>query len=253
MTEPEPGLDTYQGISWAERASLGPLRAAIDPSDLAGRRNELIDQTQRIAVRWGFAEALLLHGTAFSKALDFGCGGGRLTGELAAVSSETWATDRSEAMIRLAKANSGLPESRVVVWPDDGKAFLEGSFDLILSVMVTLTPTLLRVVCGALGRLVADDGAVVMVEQVAGKRGLALADYERELAAVGFVIRSQRVARRGTRSPSLAIAARLRLPSGALRWLAKLEWALAPRIGIASDGYGDCVMVISRVDRLRGE
>jgi SAM-dependent methyltransferase len=252
VAEPEAGLDTYQGMSWTERASLGPLRAAIDPSDIPGRRNELIDSIQRRALRWAIAEARRLHPGALHMALDFGCGGGRLTDELATVAAETWATDRNPAMVELAKKHARIPSERVVLWSDDSDPFGGVRFDLMLTVMVTLTPTLLGVVTSAMQQLVAEDGIVVMIEQLDGNRNLTIGDYRRELAAKGFSIRSQRLVRRGTRSPFLAIASRLKLPASAVELLGRMEWALAPMLGIARGGYADSVIVSSRISSKPG-
>src|SRR4051794_35962908 len=76
-------LDGYQGVTWDERVvRAGILGSALDPADRTGRKNLYIDRLQRRALRKILDDLVASRGSMFDRALDFGCGGGRLTSEL---------------------------------------------------------------------------------------------------------------------------------------------------------------------------
>ncbi|MCG2794825.1 MAG: class I SAM-dependent methyltransferase [Actinomycetia bacterium] len=73
------------------------------------------------------------------KALDFGCGIGRLTQPLARYFDEVYGVDISRSMVELARENNGYPDrcQYFVNETDDLKIFPDNSFDLVLS-LITL-------------------------------------------------------------------------------------------------------------------
>jgi hypothetical protein len=148
-------------------------------------------------------------------------------------------------MLELAHAGGAIGRDRYRLWRDDGSAFPASSFDLVMTTMVTLTTTLLEAVARAADHLI-GSGVLVMVEQVDTSRSLRVADYARELQAVGFTIRTVRVARRGSRSPSQSILRRVPGSGHALGLLARIEWTTGPWLGVPQGGYADCVIIAVR-------
>jgi ubiquinone/menaquinone biosynthesis C-methylase UbiE len=90
-----------------------------------------IDEVMRKAAQLG-------HPQGRERALDFGCGLGRLTRPLAARFDECVGVDISEGMVRGARElNADVPAASFVVNPaDDLRIFDEASFDLVYSVIV---------------------------------------------------------------------------------------------------------------------
>lgn len=238
-SETEPGLDTYQGVTWSKRASLGSLRSGLDPNDETGRRNGHIDRVQRLALRWAVREVAKPGMTI----LDFGCGTGRMFNELVATGAEVWGADRSEAMLDVARASQIVPPERIFHWDADAALRPPARFDVIATIGVALTPTLLRAVVTAVETLARPGATIVMLEQLDRRRGLTLADYGTALQSIGFNIERWRLARRGTRSPMLALSSRLPLPGWLSASAARAEWLAAPALGLPREGYGDVILV----------
>ena len=99
------------------------------------------------------------------RGLDFGCGTGRSTRFLKSLGFEAVGVDIAEDMLKEARALDPGGDYRLV--GDDGLSGLsEGGFDLVLSVFTfDNIPTAEKKVTlfGALGRLLAADGAIVSV------------------------------------------------------------------------------------------
>jgi len=76
--------------------------------------------------------AILAEHVTGTKALDFGCGTGRSTRLLRKLGFQVTGIDISEDMLRIARSTDPSGDYRVVPG-DDLSAFLEGSFDLVLS------------------------------------------------------------------------------------------------------------------------
>lgn len=238
------GFDDYQGMTWTERAKLDPLRAGLDPRDDQGRKNAHIDRVQRHALLRGLAEAQRLRGGRSARALDFGCGGGRMFATLTDWTNELWGLDRNAEMVELARRLNVVPPERVVVWDGEGAPPVPTTFDLIISIGVTLTPGLLESVAPELAGLARDGCVLVLIEQTDATRGLTIDRYRRTFADSGFALRSQRPVRLGTRSPFARIA-RIALPSFVAAAAAKGELAIAPAIH-GSAVYVDHLMVLTR-------
>lgn len=241
------GFDDYQGMTWSERAKLDPLRAGLDPRDDQGRKNAHIDRVQRHALLRGLAEAQRFRGGRSVRALDFGCGGGRMFGTLKSWTDELWGLDRNAEMVELSKGLNIVPPERVVVWDGEGVPPVPATFDLIVSIGVTLTPELLESVAPELAGLAGDRCVLVLIEQTDAGRDLTIDRYRRTFAESGFLLRSQRPVRLGTRSPFARIA-RQPLPSFAAAAAARAELALAPAIH-GSAAYVDHLMVLTHEAR----
>lgn len=243
-SETEPGLDTYQGATWSERAALGPLRSGLDPGDVTGRRNRHIDRVQRLALRWAL-RPVARPGMAL---IDFGCGSGRMFEELVATGSEVWGTDRNAVMLGAARALDVVPPERIFLWDADAAADPPAVFDVITTVGVALTPTLLAAVVEAIEALAKAGAVVVMLEQLDRRRGLTMAEYERALHSIGYRVERWRLVRRGTRSPMLALSSRVPLPGWIASTAARVEWRAAPALGVPAGGYGDVILVARAID-----
>lgn len=133
-------LDAHRR-DWQDLAELDPCWAILSAADRQHGGWDLEDflDTGRREI-----EALMAHADGLGlpsvrvRALDFGCGIGRLTRALAAHFDESVGIDISEAMIDRARStNADTPNCRFVVNVDDRlSAFGDGEFDLIYTTLV---------------------------------------------------------------------------------------------------------------------
>lgn len=130
-----------QQQDWNELGKLDPLWAVLsDPARQFGRWN--LDEFFRTGAElvWRIRETAAPYGLprASHRALDFGCGVGRLTRALAPFFTECWGIDISEEMIRQARElNAAVANCGFAVNTDpDLRAFPENQFDFILCVLV---------------------------------------------------------------------------------------------------------------------
>lgn len=126
---------------WDELGKLDPLWAVLsDPARQFGRWDqseffrtgeELIERVLATAARYGLPAGR-------RRALDFGCGVGRLTRALARHFDDCCGVDISEEMIRQARElNSSVPNcSFMVNAGSDLRVFPSGSFDCVVSILV---------------------------------------------------------------------------------------------------------------------
>ncbi len=133
-------LQHYQQ-DWNELGKLDPLWAVLsDPERQFGRwdRSEffrtgeqLVETVVRTAARFGLPRA-------YGRALDFGCGVGRLTRALASHFGTCCGVDISDQMIREARRlNAAVPNCFFMVNSDpDLRIFSSEHFDCVLSVLV---------------------------------------------------------------------------------------------------------------------
>jgi SAM-dependent methyltransferase len=127
--------------AWEDWGSVDPLYAILtDPKYRHGGG----DVGEFLATGEGFAQDLLdqcdelgLAGTR-KRALDFGCGIGRVTAPLAARFTSALGLDVSESMVAEARRlHTGRPNCTFEVHRgDDLHQYPDGSFDLVLSVLV---------------------------------------------------------------------------------------------------------------------
>ncbi len=180
--------------------------------------------------------------------VDFGCGSGRMFDELVVTGAEVWGTDRNAVMLEEALKSNVIPPEHLFLWDAAAAADPPNRFDVITTVGVALTPTMLGAVAEAIGTLARPDATVIMLEQVDRRRGLTLAAYDHAMRSIGYRIERRRVVRRGTRSPVLAVASRLPLPGLLASTAAWVEWSTAPALGVPTGGYGDVIFVARPVD-----
>lgn len=213
----DSNLDINKDISWSDRLQFGALRYALDPLDVDGRKNRYIDSVHRVGLRRGFGEK------RFHRALDFGCGCGRLLDELTARTDEVYGVDRTEPALEIARRAGIVPGANLILWPGGPLPYSNGFFDLVISVYVMLTPEILDASLKELRRVCSDDAVIILVEQVSAARGLGLERYATALRDGGFDVESASPIRRAPRSKYLRLATRVRWPTGILQLLAKAE------------------------------
>lgn len=246
------GEDGYEGLSWRDRAGIPSLGAVLDPADVKGFKNQYLDSIHRLMVRTMLNGLLKRHGR-FRRAMDFGCGTGRLLSELLLVADEVVGVDRTPEMIDRAKQLGLVSPERLVVWRDGPLPFEDGSIDLIMSVYVMMTTRTLDVTAGAWPRVCSEGALGLLIEQVDHSRGLSLERYETTLAAAGFGMLVARPIRRGAKSPFQRVAAALPWPRSVVDILARLEIrSMRDRsFGAEEPGYWDYVFLVRRLDSAR--
>jgi SAM-dependent methyltransferase len=173
---------TEAGTSWAELAQLDPLAAVLDPADKAGGKNRLIDRVHKRAL------ARELGNVSGTKALDFGCGTGRLSAWLAARGADVDGVDLTPEMLAVARAR--VPEARFQTIDGSTLPFADNEFDLVITAYV-----LQYYVDGdgaiprELARVLRSGGRLFAVEQVTDSdlgRGGSFDAYRQMLVAAGF-------------------------------------------------------------------
>jgi SAM-dependent methyltransferase len=170
------------GPTWSERARLDPLAAVIDPADVTGAKNRLIDAAHKHALSRVVGELRGMH------VLDFGCGTGRMSAWLAGRGAQVIGVDATPEMLTAARARAPGISFELI----NGRRlpYDDASFDLVLSVYV------LQYYVGEgsdvfaeLARVLRSEGALIAIEQVADAalgRGGSFRAYEKAFGAAGL-------------------------------------------------------------------
>ncbi len=176
----EPGV----GPTWGERAQLPGLASVVDPADLAGLKNALIDRVHRAALD-------VVDRARGQRILDFGSGTGRLTDWLQALGADVLGVDASPEMIGAAR--SAVPSGKFELLESGRIPADDGSFDTALSVWVlqyfVTEAAALETISRELTRVLAPGGRLVAIEQVQHgglERGGSLDTYATGFAAAGL-------------------------------------------------------------------
>jgi SAM-dependent methyltransferase len=180
--------------------------------------------------------------------MDFGCGTGRLLGELLRVADEVVGVDRTPEMLRRARQTGTVPPDRLALWREGPLPFGDSSIDLIMSVYVMMTTDTLELAASAWPRASAEGAVGVLIEQVDNDRGLTPERYNATLATAGFRTLVRRPIRRGVRSPFQRLAASAPWPVAMIDLLARAEIrSMRGRVFTAdTSGYWDYLFVIKR-------
>jgi ubiquinone/menaquinone biosynthesis C-methylase UbiE len=236
-------FDIYEGLSWSQRAQYGTMGVALDCADTLGKKNAFIDAIHKMAL----ASALRRLAKRFARALDFGCGGGRLLPLLALFAAETYGVDRTPECIELARTARVASEDHLLLWRDGPLPFDDGWFDLVLSAYVLLRTAVLDACLPELARLTSPGGNVILIEQLDNGRGLTAERYHEAFARNGLRVLDERLLRCSS-SRWMRLASSPRFPASLARLAARTEMATARRapFNAATRGYYDCLFLLAR-------
>ncbi|HEU5217002.1 MAG TPA: class I SAM-dependent methyltransferase [Gaiellaceae bacterium] len=172
------------GRPWNELARLDGLTSVLDPADARGGKNRLI---HRVHLR---ALSKALGPVRGERALDFGCGTGRISSWLVRNRATVEGVDATAEMVDVARANVSGAAFHVI----DGSSlpFEPERFDVVISVYVlqyyvTRDEHILR----ELTRVLRSGGRLVAIEQVTDSdigRGASSAEYRRSFEAAGLQV-----------------------------------------------------------------
>jgi|ERR1700694_5293934 len=237
-------FDVYQGMSWTDRAGYGVFGIALDFADRVGKKNRFMDSIHKVAIQ----HALRTSGDTYRRALDFGCGGGRLLSLLKNNATKVYGVDRTQACLDLARAQNIIPTEQLVCWREGSLPFANGFFDLILCVYVLLTRDALQALTPEMARVCESGGTALVLEQTDNARGLTLDRYRATFAQGGFSLQSARALRRSGGSRAMRLATK----PWATPWLGDLavRWELASmkraQYGDHMQGYFDYLFVLKK-------
>jgi ubiquinone/menaquinone biosynthesis C-methylase UbiE len=171
------------GISWVDRSRMGPLRGVIDAADAAGRRNAYMHALHTLVL-----ERELRAAAPVRRALDFGCGTGRMLETLARFANEVHAVDREPEMVAAARRYGGAYVNRIECWQNGKVPFETAAFDFALcsSVLCVTASDLIDASLDEIARMTQVHAPLLLLEQVAPARGLSLQRYFTALRDAGF-------------------------------------------------------------------
>ena len=224
-------------MSWTERAAYGVYGVALDHADTGGKKNRFMDLVHRTAIE----QALRAGGGHYRRALDFGCGGGRLLPLLTRFAAEVYGVGRTPACLEMARTQTSVPPERLLCWRDGPLPFADGFFDCLLCVYVLLTTDALHALTLEMGRVCARGATAIVLEQADNGRGLTLAEYREHFAAAGLSIVDARAIRQSAGSRAMRLATRTWAGPGLAALAARWELARMRRRhhGPATPGYYD--------------
>lgn len=235
-------FDVCQGVSWTERSQHGVLGVALDYADTLGKKNAFIDAVHQRALE----QTLRRLDRRYHRALDFGCGGGRLLPLIYRFADDTYGVDRTPACIEMARAAAVIADDRLVCWRDGALPFTDGFFELFLCAYVLLTTAALDALLPELSRVLAPDGVGVLLEQVDAGRGLTVERYRETITRNGFSLERAFSIRRSIASGWQRLAANRFSPTWLTRLLARVQVATMRDRQPEAAGYYDYVFVLRR-------
>jgi SAM-dependent methyltransferase len=229
----------------------------LDPADAAGAKNAAIDALHRLAL------GRALGRRRFARALDFGCGTGRLARELAKRARRVIGADPTAGMLRrAAREDAG---ARVGYLRFDGRRLPlpDACLDLAVSVYVlqyaVRDPLAYAGLLAELARVLAPSGLLVCIEQASAGmraspsvgRAARVADYL-EPAAGLFRLEAREPVRLGRPgSFERRTLLRPRLPAALRRAAARVALARVARLperALDAQPYADWLFVLSRAE-----
>lgn len=229
-------------------ARKDPARAVIDPKDRLGFKTEFIHRTQSAIL-----DEELSRSPRAERALDFGCGNGRLTSLLARHAAHVVGVDSSEVFLASARA-AAIPGRVEFVHYDGARLpFPPESFDLCLSVGVLqhiIRDAAHLPVIKELARTMKPGGRLVSIEQVRQRFGAAWrprpSEYVEALESCGLRhLRSGAI--RNGRDVLINVLALGLVPRSAFGLTARVEGLLARRtLAMPWTNYRDVLMVYEK-------
>jgi SAM-dependent methyltransferase len=218
------GEDGAGGISWVDRSRMGPLRGVIDAADDCGRRNAYMHLLHTKTL-----ERELRRLEPVGRALDFGCGTGRMLKTLASHSTAVYGIDREPTMVEAARSYAGAFARHIETWQSDRLPFQAEFFDFVLcsSVLCVTSVRLFDRSLAEIARILRPGATVLLLEQIAPARGLTLRKYFDALCRAGFETR-RAYAIRSARSPFTQYVAKYPwIPGWAFGAMAGVELAIS--------------------------
>lgn len=184
LEQQHPSSEAATGeLTWAQRSALGMLRGVMDPADVGGRRNLYMHTVHTKALA-----RELRRSAPVKRALDFGCGTGRLLRTLARSSAEVYGLDCEPAMVRAAWRYAQRYVTDIECWDEERTPFPASFFDFILcsSVLSVTEPEFFDRSLREMARMAQPKATLVLLDKVAPASGLALQRYFTGLSSAGF-------------------------------------------------------------------
>ena len=231
---------------WDSRSRLDPLAAVLDPAEGAEAKNRHIDRVHRKALLRALED-----GGRLGRALDFGCGTGRLSAVLAPRADVVTGVDISEEMVTVAREVSRYSNVEFLTYDGTRLPFDDATFDTAVSCLVLQMycdePARFHAVAADLARTLRPRATLWLIERAgAGDAAAWTPDRWRdELARAGLELASVRPVRHGTYSPIARLVLRGVVPDRALDAAAGADAALTVRRGIR-DPYTEALMRVVR-------
>jgi len=148
---------------WEDYAARDGLRGVLDPADAAGAKNAAIDALHKLALERALGRR------RFARALDFGCGTGRLTRYLAARVRHVVGADLTSAMLRRAAREGTVANVTYLRFDGRRLPLPDACLDLAVSVYVlqyaVREPATYAALLAELARVLAPAGLLVCIEQ----------------------------------------------------------------------------------------
>jgi ubiquinone/menaquinone biosynthesis C-methylase UbiE len=183
-----PLQEPESGPSWDERSRLPEFAGVLDAGDPGGAKNRLIDSVHKLALRRELGQV------RGRRALDVGCGNGRISSWLAGRGADVAGVDPSQEMLSAARDLS--PQVEFLLGDAEQLPFEGESFDVVVSVTVlqylAQQPERLSTAAAEIARVLRANGRFVAIEQVHDgglSRGASVGTYDACLAAAGLVTR----------------------------------------------------------------
>lgn len=155
----------------------------IDAADNCGRRNAYMHLLHIKTL-----DRELRRVAPIGRALDFGCGTGRMLKTLATHSTAVYAVDREPTMVEAARSYAGEFARHIETWQTERLPFQGKFFDVVLcsSVLCVTSVRLFDLSVAEIARVSRPGATLILLEQVAPARGLSLRKYFITLRKAGF-------------------------------------------------------------------
>lgn len=239
--------------AWSDYAALPGLQSVLDPRDKAGLKNRYIDALHKRAILSALPRRRGV------RALDYGCGSGRITRFLASRVESVIGVDVTPEMLQAAAAEGGPGKIDYRLLSSPTLPCESDSLDVVVSVYVLQYVAPLREhyerLLTEFSRVLNPGGVAIFVEQAApagGKSGslrhaVSPGDYLEPLKRAEFSVRRPRVIRLGSPTPwelrtSLNSLFPAPLKPAAEAWTYWMNARIAPR-RLARQCYVDYLIV----------